>query len=359
MTNAEGEAITSDQAAPVRAQRRFSIGRQLRAVYRMDSRRLGTLLMQAYSDWSADGATRLGAALAYYTLFSIAPVLIVIIGIAGFFIGRAAAQAEISPWLQRFLSPEGARAAELMLQQHVSPAGGIITTLLGLVTLFLATSAFVNELRQSLNLVWRVQAAPSNTTGILGTLRGMLTDRLYGFLIAVGAAVLILLSLAANTAIGIAGSYFHGMLPVPAAVLHLINFLVTFMVLTVVFTLVYKTLPDAYVAWGDAWIGAVVTAILFDVGSFVLSMFVTQTGASPYGTAAGVLALLAWVYYSAQVFFFGAELTRIFATTHGGGIVPVHRSVGRQFWRRAGGFRESRDAPYDAHPHLVAGRRER
>jgi membrane protein len=304
----------------------------------MDPRKLGALLMQTYSDWSADGATRLGAALAYYTLFSIAPVLIVIIGIAGFFIGRAAAQAELSPWLQRFLSPDGARAAELMLQQHVSAAGGIVTTLLGLVALFLATSAFVNELRQSLNLVWRVQVPPSAATGLLGTMRTMLTERVYSFLIAVGAAVLILLSLGVNTTIGVAETYFRGALPLPAALLHLINFLITFLLMTTAFTLVYKTLPDAYVAWGDAWVGAVVTALLFDVGSFVLSLFVTQTGASPYGTAASVLALLVWVYYSAQVFFFGAELTRIFATAHGGGIVPMHRSFGRQFWSRPGGL---------------------
>jgi len=351
MTNPDGEAITNDQAAPVKAQRRFSVGHQFRAICRMDPRKLGTLLIQTYSDWSADGATRLGAALAYYTLFSIAPLLIVIIGIAGFFIGRAAAQAEVSPWLQRFLSPEGARAAELMLQQHVSPAGGIITTLLGFVTLFLATSAFVNELRQSLNLVWRVQAPPSSATGMFGTLRTLLTDRVYGFLIAVGAAVLILLSLAINAAIGIAGSYFHGALPLPAAVLHLINFLVTFLVMTAMFTVVYKTLPDAHVAWGDAWVGAVVTALLFDLGSFVLSTFVTQSGASPYGTAASVLALLAWVYYSAQVFFFGAELTRIFAITHGGGIVPMHRSIGRRWWRRSGGLAPSAGLSDDAHPH--------
>ena len=349
MATADGEPITRNHEAPVKAQRRFSVGRQFRAVCRMDPRRLGTLLMQAYSDWSADGATRLGAALAYYTLFSIAPVLIVIIGIAGFFIGRAAAQAEVSPWLQRFLSPDGARAAELMLQQHVSPAGGIITTLLGLVTLFVATSAFVNELRQSLNLVWRVQAPPSHATGMFGAVRTLLTDRLYGFLIAVGAAFLILLSLGINTAIGIAGSYFHGALPLPAAVLHVINFLITFLIMTVVFTLVYKTLPDAYVAWGDAWVGSVATALLFDVGSLVLSMVVTQTSVSPYGTAASVLALLVWVYYSAQVFFFGAELTRIFATTHGGGIVPVHRSLGRQFWRRPGELAPSASLSDDAH----------
>jgi membrane protein len=334
----EQEALTADQAASVKRQRRFSVTRQFRAVRRMHPRKLAALLMKTYADWSADNATRLGAALAYYTLFSIAPVLIVVIGIAGFFIGKAAAEAQLSPWLQRFLSPEGARAAELMLRQHVSPGGGIITSVLGLVTLFLATSAFVNELRASLNLVWRVHPPPSSATGIVGVLRSTVTDRLYSFLIAVGAAVLILLSLGVNTAIGIAGSYVHGALPLPAPALHAINFLVTFLVMTAVFTLVYKTLPDAYVAWGDAWVGAVVTALMFDVGSFVLSTFLTKSGASPYGTAASVLALLAWVYYSAQVFFFGAELTRIFATTHGGGIVPVHRSFSRRLWRRPGGL---------------------
>jgi membrane protein len=349
MTAPQHNQTTTDQAAPVQTQQRFSVLHQLRAICRMRPQKLGGLLMQSYSDWSADSATRLGAALAYYTLFSIAPLLIVIIGIAGFFIGRAAAQAELTPWLQRFLSPTGARAAELMLEQHVSPTGGIVTTLVGLVTLFLATSAFVNELRQSLNLVWRVQGPPSEAAGMFRALRTMLTDRLYSFLIAVGAAVLVLLSLGVNTAIGIAGSYFHGSLPLPAAVLQLINFLVSFVLMTGVFTLVYKTLPDAYVAWGDAWVGAVVTALLFNLGSLVLSTFVTQTGASPYGTAASVLALLAWVYYSAQVFFFGAELTRIFATTHGGGIVPVHRSFGHQLWRRPGGLSPSARVSDDTH----------
>jgi membrane protein len=292
------------------------------------------VLAQAYADWSMDGATRLGAALAYYTLFSIAPVLIVITGIAGIFVGQATAQAELSPWLQRFLSPEGARAAELMLKQHVTATGGFITTAIGFVTLFLATSAFVNELRQSMNLVWRAQSPPSEGTGLLKAMRGMLSDRLYAFLIAVGAALLVLLSLAVNTAIAVAGSYFDDALPVPAAVLHVLNFAVSFVIMTAAFTLVYKALPDAYVSWGDAWIGAVATALLFDIGSLVLSMFVGQAAGSPYGTAASVLALLVWVYYSAQVFFFGAELTRIFATRHGGGIVPVHRSLSRESWRR-------------------------
>src|SRR5262245_17391567 len=209
-----------DEPAPVKTQQRFSVRHQLRTISRMRPQKLAALLMETYSGWSADSATRLGAALAYYTLFSIAPLLIVIIGIAGFFVGRAAAQEELVPWLQRFLSPDGASAAQLMLQQHVSPAGGIVTALLGFVMLFLATSAFVNQLRQSLNLVWRIPAASSDGAGILVTLRTMLTDRVYGFLIAVGAGMLILLSLGINTAISIGESYFHGALPLPAVVLH-------------------------------------------------------------------------------------------------------------------------------------------
>jgi membrane protein len=329
----QNEPPTHAETHSLNEQRKFSVKRQFGTLCRLDPRRLGTLLMGAYADWSADNATRLGAALAYYTLFSIVPILIVITGIVGFFVGQKAAEAQVAPWLQRFLSPEGAQAAELMLKQHVTPTGGIVTTVVGIVTLFLTTSAFVNELRQSVNLVWRVQTPPA-TTGVLASLRTMMTDRLYGFLVAVGAALLILALFVVDTAIGIAGSHFHGSLPLPASVLHAINFVVSFLLLTTVFTLVYKSLPDAYVAWGDAGVGAIVTALLFDVGSLGLSLVVAQVAASPYGTAASVLALLAWVYYSAQVFFFGAELTRIFATSHGGGIVPVHRALNRSGWRR-------------------------
>jgi membrane protein len=336
--------VTTDSAV-VRAQRRFSVRHQLRTVIRIHPRRLGAVLLQALSDWSADGATRLGAALAYYTLFSIAPILIVITGVAGFFVGQAAARAELMPWLQRFLSPEGARAAELMLKQHVTPAGGLITSAIGFLTLVVTTSAFVNELRHSLNLVWKVQAPSSESTGVLGALRTTMTDRAYAFVIAVGAAVLILLSLAVNAAIAITGSYFEGSLPLPASALHVLHFLVSFLVLTAVFMLVYKVVPDAHVAWGDAAVGAVVTAVLFDVGTLLLSMFVGQAAGSPYGTAASVLALLTWVYYSAQVFFFGAELTRIFATAYGGGIVPVHRSIRPPRWRHTTRHSEKSPAP--------------
>jgi membrane protein len=218
-----------------------------------------------------------------------------------------------------------------MLEQRVTATGGFITTAIGLVTLFLATSAFLNELRQSMNLVWRVPAPP--TQGLLRAARGMLTDRLYAFLVAVGAAPLVIFSLAVNASIAVAASSFHA-LPLPALVLHVLNFATSVLIMSAVFTLVYKALPDAFVAWGDAWVGALATALLFETGSLILSMFVSQAADSPYGTAASILALLVWVYYSAQVFFFGAELTRIFAKTYGGGIIPVQRSLRRALWRR-------------------------
>lgn len=266
--------------------------------------------------------------------YSPLPVLIVVTGVAGLFIGQAAARGQVAPWLERLLSPQGAQAAELMLEQSATPAGGMVTTIAGMVTLFLGTSFLVTQLRQSLNIVWRVQEPPSQETGIMASVRAMVTDRFYAFLIVVGAGLLVLASLVVNTTVTAAATYFEGSLPMPAAVLQVMNFVVSFGLTTMLFTLVYKTVPDAHVAWGDAWVGALVTALLFNAGSMALSTFLgTAGGASVYGTATSVLALLVWVYYSAQVFFFGAEVTRIFADEYGARIVPHHRSI-RGFWQR-------------------------
>jgi membrane protein len=324
------ETVRSTAESPkVQAQRAFGVWCQIRAICAMSPRQIGSLLLQAYNDWANDGAARLGAALAYYTLFSVAPILVVVTGIVGLFIGHAAARGEISPWLERLLSAEGARAAELMLQQSASPGGGVVTTIGGLVTLFLGTSALVNELRQSLNLVWRVRGDPSEGMSFVAAVQSMLSDRLYAFLVVIGAGFVVALSLIVNTAVAAMGLYFDTWLPLPEALLQIINFVVSFALITMMFTLLYESLPDADVAWGDACVGAVVTAFLFNAGGMLLSLFFGKFAVSVYGTAASVLALLVWVYYSAQVFFFGAELTRIFAAEYGGGIIPRHRSLGR------------------------------
>jgi membrane protein len=300
----------------------------------MRPRQIAALLTRAYADWTIDGVARLGAALAYFTLFSVAPVLIVVTGVVGVFVGHAAAQGQVGPWLQRFLSPEGAKAAELMLKQAATPAGGIVATVTGLLTLFLGTSAFVGELRHSMNIVWRVQQPPSQETGIIASIKAALGDRLYAFLIVIGAGLLVLASFVVNTTVTVLAAYFQGWLPIPATVLQIINVTVSFGLMATVFTLVYKMVPDAHVSWGDACVGALMTALLFILGTVALSTFVgTAGGSSVYGTAASVLALLMWVYYSTQVFFFGAEVTRIFANEYGGGIISHHRSIGA-VWRK-------------------------
>jgi membrane protein len=330
---ADDRLVHGESASAVERQRAYGVRRQFQALRAMRPRQVVSLLSRAYADWSSVGAARLGAALAYFTLFSVAPILIVVTGIVGFFIGQAAATGQVAPWLERLLSRQGAEAAELMLKQAATPAGGIVTTAGGLLTLFLGASLLVDELRYSLNVVWRVQQPPS-TMGLIASVRAMARDRLYAFLIVVGAGLLVLASLVVNTTVTAAAIHFEDWLPLPAALLQIINFIVSFGVTTTMFTLVYKTVPDAHVAWGDAFVGALVTAFLFTVGTMALSMFMgTAGGASVYGSAASVLALLMWVYYSAQVFFFGAEVTRIFANEYGARIVPHYRSFGG-LWRR-------------------------
>ena len=216
--------------------------------------------------------------LAYFTLFSVAPVLIVVTGVVGLFIGHAAAQGQVAPWLQRFLSPEGAKAAELMLKQTATPTGGILTTAGGLLTLFLGTSALVGELRHSMNIVWRVQQPPSSEAGIVAWMRTLLSDRLYAFLVVIGAGLLVLASLVVNTTITVMATYFQGVLPIPGTVLQIVNVAVSFALMTSVFMLLYKLVPDADVSWGDACVGALMTALLFVLGTLALSTFLGTAG---------------------------------------------------------------------------------
>ena len=165
-------SVQQETSGEVERQAAYGVRRQLRALCAMGPRQIASLLSSTYTDWSSDGAARLGAVLAYFTLFSIAPVLIVVTGVVGLFIGHAAAKGQVAPWLEQLLGPQGAQGAELMLKQTATPAGGIVSTVVGLIMLFLGTSALVSELRNSLNVVWRVQSPPQ-ATRILAALRTM------------------------------------------------------------------------------------------------------------------------------------------------------------------------------------------
>jgi membrane protein len=315
--------VTTDHLLPQPdPQDAFDVVRQVRRLWALQPRHLCSLLLDSFNEWSDDSAGRLGAALAYYTLFSIAPILVVVQGIVGLVYGPSAAQGQIAPWLQRFLGSEGARAAQVMLAQASSPTGGLVATVVGVVSLFLGASAVVNELRNSLNIVWRVSSNATQTTSVCAAVRDMFSARLYAFAIVFGAGVVSVLGVVAATLIAAVGAHFHSSLPLPELVMQAVSFIVAMALTTTMFTLVYKTVPDACVSWGDAVIGAMMTAFLFNVGAVLLSMFVGKTAASVYGAEGSVIALLLWVYYSAQVFLFGAELTRIFANRFGGRVIP-------------------------------------
>ena len=314
--------MTSDRLPRPNPQNAFDVVVKTRRIRALQPRHLGALVLDTFNEWSADNAGRLGAALAYYTLFSIAPILVVVLGIVGLVYGSSAAQGQVTSWLQRLLGSEGARAAEFMLARGSNSTGGLVATVLGVIGLFLGASAAVNELRNSLNIVWKVSSRTPRTAGVAAAIRDMFSARLYAFAIVFGAGVVCAFGVVAATLIAAVGAHLGSALPLPELALQAMSFTVAVALTTTMFTLVYKIVPDASVSWCDAVIGAMVTAFLFNLGGVLLSMFVGKTVASVYGAAGSVIALLLWVYYSAQVFFFGAELTRIFANRFGGHVIP-------------------------------------
>jgi membrane protein len=272
--------------------------------------RAGSLLKQAFADWRSDNAARLGAALSYYTLFSVAPLLIIAIAVAGLVFGREAAQGQIVVQLQGLVGEAGARAVEEMIENSRRPGTGALATAVGLVTLLLgATSAFV-ELKGALNVVWDVKDEGS-------ALSGLLRGRVWSFAMVLAIAFLLMVSLVISAALAAAAGLLDGA-GISPSVVHSLNAALSFAVITVLFALIFKFLPDTEVAWRDVWAGALFTSALFTVGKLLIGLYLGHSSlASTYGAAGSVVVLVVWVYYAAQIFFFGAELTQAYAHRHG------------------------------------------
>jgi membrane protein len=277
----------------------------------MTSRATLALLKEAAADWLDDEAPRLGAALAYYTLFALAPLLIVAIGIAGVVFGQEAAQGRIVAELSGVVGTSGAEAVTALIENSRKPATGILASVLGLATLLLgATGAFV-ELRSGLNRVWEAETPRSGFWGLV-------RDRLAAFALVLAVGFLLMASLVVSAALSAAGGLLARYVSQPVAMVQAANAALSLVVITVLFALIFKLLPDARVAWGDVWIGAAMTSALFTLGKFAIGLYLGQSGlTSTYGAAGSVVVLVVWVYYFAQIFYFGAELTQAYARTHG------------------------------------------
>jgi membrane protein len=298
-----------------------AILRHARMAVLLDGRKLVRLLSETVNSWFEDNAGRLGAALAFYTVFSLAPLLVVVVGIAGLVLDRAAVQSYIVAQMQAMIGQEGAAAIRIVLAGLKEPGGSWIATIVGLITLFLGASLVVAELRNALNTVWNV-SQPSEQPSLLSSIKTMLRDRFFSFAMVLGIGFLLLISLVVNAWIAAMGAYFQQMLPVSAVWLQIASFLAWFGVTTALFGLIYKVLPDVQISWSDVAVGALGTSLLFTLGKTLIGLYLgTSSIGSAYGAAGSLVILLAWIYYSAQVFFLGAEFTQVYANTYGSRLV--------------------------------------
>jgi membrane protein len=280
----------------------------------MGSRKAAWKLLQATaSKWSRHNAPRLGAALAYYTLLSIAPLLILIVAICGLVFGRQAAERELVDQLTVVAGSSTANTLKSLIDNAHQAGTGVIAASIAFVTLFFGASGVFVELRDSLNIIW--EAPPSRSSGW----RGMVGQRLASFGMILCAGVLLLASLLLSTVLTATEKLFGGYLPVGTAVWEeLGNFVLFLVTMSVLFGLIFKFVPDVPVAWRDVLIGAVATAVLFDIGKVLLALYLGTAGVgSTYGAAGSLVAFVVWVYYSAQIFFFGAVFTKVYADTVG------------------------------------------
>ena len=282
-----------------------------------------SILKETFSEWMEDQAPTLGAALAYYTVFSLAPLLIISISIAGLFFGKEAAQGQIFDQLRGLLGDESGRAMQVMVQNaSAEPATGFVATLVGFVILLFGASGVFGQLQTSLNAIWGVQPKPGR--GILGIIQDRILS--FGFILVVG--FLLLVSLVLTAVIAFVGHRFGDMVPGMEALAQILNSIFSLAVITLLFAMMFKFLPDARIAWHDVWIGAFITAALFTVGKFALGLYLGKSGvASSYGAAGSLIVLLLWVYYSSQIVFFGAEFTQVYANRFGSHVAPSSNAV--------------------------------
>ena len=285
----------------------------------MSPKQVWRLIKEAFQAWSQDNASRLAAALAYYTIFSIAPLLILVIAIAGLFFDSAAVRDQLMEQVQSLVGGSGADFVQTVLDNANRPGenSGWLASAISIGLLLVGATGVLTQLQTSLNAVWNVETR--SDLGLIGLVR----KRLLSLGMILGIGFLLLVSLVISSVIVGFSNYFHGLMPGLDSLAQLLNFVVFFGITTLLFAMIFKFMPDVRITWGDVWFGAATTAILFSLGKFVIGLYLGNSGfGSTYGAAGSVIVLLLWVFYSAQILFFGAELTQVYARRYGSQIVP-------------------------------------
>ena len=278
-------------------------------------------LREVGREWRDDDALIQGAALAYYALFAMAPLLVLVIAVAGLVLGRAAAQGRLVDEIQGLMGPDGARMVEGMVEHVSSPGSGITATVVSLATIVLGASGVVGQLRSSLNRIWGVRQTQ-------GGVRGMLRQRLVALGLIVGMGGLMLVSAALSAILAAVHDVLAADMPLLARLLPVANFTVSFGLATVLFGMIFRVLPDVDLGWRDVILGASVTALLFTIGKSLLGLYLGRAGAtSVYGAAGALVLVLLWIYYSAQILLLGAEFTDVYSRRYGSRRAPAPESA--------------------------------
>jgi len=283
-----------------------------------------TLLKLTYQDWQEDNASRLSAALAYYTIFSLAPMLAIVIAITGLIWETEAVQTQILSQVRDLIGPEGADFVATLITNRGSPAEGIVALFIGIITLLFGALGVFNELHTSLNLIWNIKV--EKTKGFLQSIKKLLIDRFLSFAMILAIGFLLLVSLVVTAALSATQATISDAFPLSEFFLQIVNFAISVGVITLLFALMFKFLPDAEIAWHDAWIGAFITSLLFSLGKAAIGIYLGNSAVgSTFGAAGSLVLLLLWIYYSAQILFFGAEFTQVYASKYGSKITPKGR----------------------------------
>ncbi len=278
----------------------------------MAIKRFYALVKQTVMNWLDDYAPSMGAAIAFYTVFSLAPLVIIVIGIAGLFWGREAVQGQLFEQVSALVGVEGGKAVESVVLGAQEPVQGIAATIISVVVLVIGATTVFSELQSALDRIWKVNA--KKQSGIWALIRA----RLLSFGLILTLAFLLLVSLFVSTLLTALGSWLGGGIPGWEILLQAVNTAITLGILTLLFGMIYRFMPQVSVAWRDVWAGAFVTAVLFEIGKFLIGLYMAKASvASSYAAAGSLVVVLIWVYYASQVFLLGAEFTRVYAEAHG------------------------------------------
>lgn len=288
----------------------------------MRAKTVESLLKDTVNEWLDDRAMSLAASLAFYTVLSLAPLLILAVSVAGMFFGESAARGEITQQLRNMLGPDGGSAVESILSHTKEPHANVVGTIVGVAVLLFGASGVFSELQDSLDAIWQVKPKPGR--GIVGVVK----TRFFSFAMVLGVAFLLLVSFLLSAAINIAGKFIGDGLPGGVVLWDGVNVAISFGIITLLFALIYKVVPDVKIGWRDVWYGAAFTALLFTIGKALIGIYLGRAGVgSPYGAAGSLVVLVVWVYYSAQILFLGAEFTQVYARRFGTRILPSENAV--------------------------------